>query len=332
MVARAMRDALAPDPMRPLSLGLHLFALENNDVTRATLYQRGMLVFRTLETVIDRERLDRALREYYQRFAGKSASIGDFRKICEEISGRHLGWFFDYFLNRAQIPEIQIRRTPSAAPNEVSGEIIVRNVPPEFQVRVEMRVETLSGPAEHSVATRGEVTPFTITVPQAATRLILDPDQRILRWTEAARRNRAQRLLLSQLGNLERAGQFARAAVICQQSLALDPENLAANEQQLRLELGRLRYHQGHLAAAWSEFDKVLALGSLDSLESDFNRAWSRVYRARTEKRRGRPGAAHAEARAGLAANSPALDAPVAWPQTHARETTAARELQSLAK
>jgi len=129
MVTRAMRDALGPEPLRPLELGLRLFALENWEATHATLYQRGLLVWRTLETVIDRERVDRALREYYKRYAGRAASIADFRKICEEISGRDLGWFFDYFIRGTRIPEIEIHRRPPTAPGEVAGEIILPECP-----------------------------------------------------------------------------------------------------------------------------------------------------------------------------------------------------------
>ena len=331
MVTRAMRDALAPEPLPPLSLGLRLFALEGESVTHATLYQRGMLVFRTLETVIDRERVDRVLREYYQRYAGKAASIADFRKLCEEISGRNLRWFFDYFIEGTRIPQVAIRRTRSAAPNEVSGEIILRNVPPEFNVRVEMRLETAGGPVEHSVATRGEVTPFTATAPQPVTRITLDPDQRILRWTEAAERNRRQRALLAGIGKLEQAGQFSRAAQICTQALALDPENLASNEQQIRFELGRLLYRGERFTAALPEFERVLALGSLDPMASDLQRAWSRVYRARIESRRGHAAAARAEAQAGLAIKSPAVQTRVSWPDAPARESSAAEELRALA-
>ncbi len=330
-VARAMRDALAPEPLPPLSLGLRLFALEGESVTHATLYQRGMLVFRTLETVIDRERVDRVLREYYQRYAGKAASIADFRKVCEEISGRDLRWFFDYFIEGTRIPQMVVRRTRSAVPNEISGEIILRNVPPEFNVRVEIRLETAGGPVEHSVATRGEVTPFTATTPQPVTRITLDPDQRILRWTEAAERNRRQRALLAGIGKLERAGQFSRAAQICTQALALDRENLASNEQEIRFELGRLLYRGERFTAAFPEFEKVLPLGSLDSMASDLRRAWSRVYRARIESRRGHVDAARAEAQAGLAIKSPALETRVSWPDAPARESSAAEELRALA-
>ncbi len=185
MVDKAMRDAFAPQPLRPLSRGLRLFAEEDWDVMHATLYDRGMLVWRTLETVIDRERVDRALHEYYKRYAGKAASITDFGKICEEISGRNLGWFFDYYINGTELPEIELRRLPSSVPTEIAGEIIVRNVPPEFEVRVEMRLDTARGPIFHSVATRGELTPFTVTAPNPVTRVVLDPDHRILRKTGA---------------------------------------------------------------------------------------------------------------------------------------------------
>src|SRR5437879_262334 len=323
MVTRAMRDALAPQPLPPLSLGLRLFALEGESVTHATLYQRGMLVVRMLETVIDPAHVHRVLREYYQRYAGKAASIADFRKLCEEISGRNLRWFFDYFIEGTRIPQMVIRRTRSAAPNEVSGEIILRNVPPEFNVRVEMRLETAGGPFEHSVATRGEVTPFTATAPQPVTRITLDPDQRILRWTEAAERNRRQRALLAGIGKLEQAGQFSRAAQICTQALALDPENLASNEQQIRFELGRLLYRGERFTAAFPEFERVLALGSLDPIASHLQRAWSRAFAARLESRRGHAAAARAEAQAGLAIKSPAVPTRVSWPAAPSREASA---------
>lgn len=330
MVARAMRDGLAPEPLRPLKLGLRLFGQEEWHVTHATLYERGLLVFRTLETVIGRDRLSRAIRTLYQRHRGRSASIGDFRKTCEETSGRDLGWFFDYFLDGTEIPEIELRRLPSPAPNEVMGEVLVRNVPPEFSVRVEMRAETERGSVEHSVATQGEVTPFTFTTPAPATRLTLDPDARILRWTEAARRNRNQQRPLAKIAELERSGQLEGARRAARQALALDPENLASNQQQIYFQLGRLEYRLGRSGPAWRNFERVLALGSLEPMADDFYRVWARVYRARIARRQGRLAAARDEVKAGLAMYSPALHTQIRWAETQ-RESSAAAELRALA-
>jgi hypothetical protein len=331
MVARAMRDSMVPQPPRPISRGLKMFAEESWEVTHETLYQRGLLVWRTLETVIDRERMDRALAEYYRRFSGTSASISDFRQICEGISGRNLSWFFDYFLNGTELPEIELRRLPSTAPNEMAGEIRVQNVPPDFQVRVELRIETSGAPISYSLATRGEVTPFTVTTPNPVTRVVLDPNSRILRWTEAARRNLRQRPLLLEAAEKERSGDFARAIQFARQTLAQDPENLASNEQQTRFLLGQLLDRRGQFAAAFKEFERVLYLGSLDALETDFHHAWAHIYRARILKRRGNLPAARQEARLGLERPSPALDTQVPWSDPPGRLTSAASELRALA-
>ena len=149
--------------------------------TREERIARGFMAWRTLETVIDPERVERALAEYYRRFAGKRATAEDFLKICKEISGRDLRWFLDYYINGSELPRIALRRTQGNAATEISGQIVVENAPPQYQVRVEMRLFTATGHINHSVATNGGVTPFTVTSPQPVTRIALDPDMRILR-------------------------------------------------------------------------------------------------------------------------------------------------------
>ncbi len=149
------------------------------DFEQRVLRDRGLLVWRTLETVIDRERVDRALQLYDERYSHDG--VAAFRRACEEISGRNLKWFFDYYVDGRQLPEISLRRISGTAPNEVSGEIIVKNVPAEFQVRVEMRFSTAAGLIEHSVATNGTVTPFTITTRDPVLRVAVDPEDRILK-------------------------------------------------------------------------------------------------------------------------------------------------------
>ncbi|MBI3664221.1 MAG: hypothetical protein HY234_14380 [Acidobacteria bacterium] len=330
MVQRAMRDALAPEPLRPLALGLKLFR-EPWEIAHATLYQRGLLVWRALETVIDRERVDRALREFYKRYAGKSASIADFRKICEEISGRNLGWFFEYFINGTQIPEIGLRRVPSDAPNVLLGEIVLKNVPEDFQVRVEMRVQTAKGAVEHSVATRGGVTPFSLNLPAMATQVTLDPDMRLPRWTAVARRNREQAKLLGQVSELEDGGEFSKAAEICRRAIALDPDDVAANQQQIRFVMGRMLYRAGKLAGAKREFGSALERASLEPMDTDFYCAWARVYRARIAQRLGQPAKAAGEAKAGLTSKSPAMETKIAWPEAPSRESSAREALRALA-
>jgi tetratricopeptide (TPR) repeat protein len=171
-----------------------------------------------------------------------------------------------------------------------------------------------------------------VTTKSPATGVTLDPDARILRWTEAARRNRSQRPWLARRGELERAGQLLRSRQSCQQALELDPENLAANHQQIYFELGRLSYRLGLTERAREEFRRALVLRSLAPMSTDFYHAWARVYLARLERRRGHLRASRAEAEAGLALNSPALELRVAWPEQPRRSSTALEELHALAR
>lgn len=331
MVARAMRDALAPEPLPPLGEGLRMFARYDWGVTYASLYQRGMLVWRTLEAVVGRARVDAALREYYRRFAGRAASAADFRKVCEEISGRDLGWFFDYFLSGVRIPELELRRVPAGAPGEYAGELVVAQVPAEFSVRVEMKLHTAEGVVAHSVATRGGVTPFTVNVPGIVTRVVLDPEARILRWTEAARRNRAQRALLAALADAEEAGRFAEAIEAGRRALALDPDDAARNAQLLHFQIGRIYLRRGMAGRAQEAFGRVFQTRSEEASADAFYRAWARVFRARIARGAGRAAPARTEAAEGLRLAPHALETPIRWPGT-AGEETARAALAALAR
>ncbi len=329
MIAVAMRDSLAADQLEPISLGLRLYAL-GNEITQQTLYDRGMLVWRTLETVIDRERVEKALREYLKRFNGRTATIADFQKICEEISGRDLSWFFKYYIGGTEAPEITLRRTRSFAPNEVSGEILVGGAPPGFTVRVEMRISTSAGVVSHSVATHGPSTPFTVVVTAPASRIELDPDLRILRWTEPARRNRAQRAIVSQASAAARAGEIARAEELYRKALAADPEGIAGNEQFLHFQLGQIAFRVKQFDTAFDEMSRVLETASMDTRATDAYTVWAHVYRARIAWVRGNPDAARTEARAALEQGSPALGTEMMMGDQFRGKTTAERELRLL--
>src|SRR5208282_1436767 len=184
-VAQAMRDSVAQRHTQPVS-ALFEPLVNPLDLPHFSLDQRAVLVMRTLETVIDRERVDRALAEFVPQHRTRPFALADFQRVCEKIAGRKLGWFFEYFYEGTGIPTIELRSLPSELASVAAGEIVVRGLPPEGSVRVEMAIRTAQGVIEHSVATRGEITPFSVNVPAPALGITLDPDLRIMRWTEAA--------------------------------------------------------------------------------------------------------------------------------------------------
>jgi tetratricopeptide (TPR) repeat protein len=178
------------------------------------------------------------------------------------------------------------------------------------------------------VATRGEVTPFSLNLSAPATQVTFDPDMRLLRWTEAARRHREQAKLLGQVSELEDSGEFSEAVEICRQAMARDPDDVAANQQQIRFVMGRMLYRAGKLAEARKVFGGTLERASLEPMGMDFYCAWARVYRARIAQRLRRPAEAAREAKAGLFSKSPAMEKKVAWPEEPGREVSAREALR----
>jgi hypothetical protein len=302
IIAEAMRDSVAGSPSRLLSDVVDYFPYPML-IPRKQFDQRGLLVLRTLETVIDRERVDRVLPLYLQLYGGRSssASVRDFERVCEEVAGRNLAWFFRYFFDSAGIPEFELRRLPSESPGVVAGEIVVKDFPPEGSVRVEMSVRAAQGVVEHSVATRGAVTPFTVNVPAPALDITLDPDLRILRWTEPARRSKAQSAVLHGLPDPITAKKLSAAVELYRRALAADPEDAALRAQALRERLGELEWAHDEWNAALADLEAAINGHSISPYETYLCRAKAYLYHGVVQLHERRPREAQKDARAGLA-------------------------------
>jgi len=227
--------------------------------------------------------------------------LQDFEKVCEEIAGRDLSWFFRYYVEGKGVPELELRRLPSESPGVVAGEILVRSLPPEGSVRVEMNVRTAQGNVEHSVATHGEVTPFTVNVPAPALGITFDPDLRILRWTEAARRSKAQSQILNVLPRAVTRSNLGDVIALYRRALAADPDDASLRVQALRERLGELETANKEWDAALSDLDAAINGHSISPFETYLCRAKAYLYHGVVELHERRPAEAQKDAQAGLA-------------------------------
>jgi len=308
VVATAMRDA--GTEIRLLTLadiqswwahGQNVLDGENREIEKRRARQRGFMALRTLETVIDRERVDRALPDFIRRYGKGDASLKNFQIVCEEIAGRKLDWFFRYSFREAGIPEIELRRLASETPGVAAGEIIVKGLPPEGSLRVEMTVRTAQGVVEHSVATRGEITPFTVNIPAPALGMTLDPDMRILRWTEAAAKSKAQSGILAGLPEPIQAKDLPAAIEIYRRALAADPEDASGRGQSLRERLGELEWAHDEWNAALDDLEAAINGHSISPFETYLTRGKAYLYHGLALLHERRPKEALEDARAGMA-------------------------------
>jgi tetratricopeptide (TPR) repeat protein len=305
LVTEAMRDAPQWEPDGPPWPARKGFP-DAISPELVAIRQHGLLVLRTLETVIDRERVDRVLPLLIRRSGKNPLSVALLESVSEEIAGRKLKWFFDYFVNGTEIPTIELRRLTSETTGVTAGEILVKGLPPEGSVRVEMTVRTAQGTVEHSVATHGAVTPFTVNVPAPALGITLDPDLRILRWTEAARRSKAQSEVLVALPE-PIARKNLSAVELYRRALAADPDDASLRAQALHERLGELEWAHDEWDAALADLEAAINGHSISPFETYLSRAKAYLYHGVVQLHEGRPLLAHQDARAGLALPRPVL-------------------------
>ena len=149
-----------PDPRRLLS---------------PNVYQKAAWALHMLRGEIGDGTFWRGMRMYYQRFRDRNASTADFAAVMEVVSGRRLDWFFDQWLRRPGVPELEIEWSYDAAASTVGLE--VRQLGPTIY-RLPLDVEAVlddGRTVRGRIDVEGEQTSATLPLPGRPERLRIDP-------------------------------------------------------------------------------------------------------------------------------------------------------------
>ena len=331
-VRRNYLAALTGD-LIPLAPGLRLFAWYDWPTVYRTLYERGLLVHRTLHTLLGDDAFLRLLREFYFRFRGRTASVDDFRKLAEEIHGAPLAWFFDYYLKGTELPEMNLRFEKTE--QGTTSHLRVGSVPAEFVLPVELEIRDAEprDQAGRDTAARlllGAHTGDNIfTSPETARDfdVVIDPAWKILFWREEVKRNRAIVRLLERSTAASANGRLHAAQRALQRALSDDPSDLARQQMWIYFTLGRLYFRQQRYGLTLATLSRALKLEGYDPSLTQMVHAWARVFRGYALEHTGQRRRALAEYRkARDEAESPVLESPFGLEEFD-RITTAEREI-----
>ncbi|MGB5015308.1 MAG: M1 family metallopeptidase [Pyrinomonadaceae bacterium] len=69
-----------------------------NDVTTSQIYQKGSWTLHMLRGVVGTENFWKGIKIYYHKYRDGHATVGDFRHVMEEVSGKDLSGFFEQWL------------------------------------------------------------------------------------------------------------------------------------------------------------------------------------------------------------------------------------------
>jgi len=158
----------------------------------ANNYPKGGWVLHMLRRTIGDSAFQRGIRDYYATYRDSTALSEDFREVMERASGQDLGWFFQQWLTQPGYPKLRVvvRRTGATG---ATGEAVVEieQVQPQAWgvFRIPVRVEVVNSRTGARTGVTVEMTSrtarATLTLPDGANRIEVDPHQDVLLTAEA---------------------------------------------------------------------------------------------------------------------------------------------------
>lgn len=257
---------------------------------RSVVANKGAMVFHMLRALIGDASFSALLKDYYSRFAGKSARIPEFEQMAEarvsqpapqefrglgnapseeEPEGPNLRSFFAQWLHSTGVPEFTLDYVTYRTKK---GFRIVGKVKQNldvFHMDVEMEVQTEGNPEFKKITVSGKESPFTVETfgRPKPNGIILDPHNYILKSSQRLR----VRGVIARGESLAEQGRYYDAVQQYQRALELDRANALAD-----FRMGEAFFYQRNYAAAAQSFRD--ALDGATDLNTRWTEVWAHIY------------------------------------------------------
>jgi hypothetical protein len=225
---------------------------------------KGAAVYNMLRTVIGDEKFLQLLKEFPNRFAGKSASTDDFRKTAEDVSGAGLQYFFIQWIESGGAPEFKMEYTIFRTQK---GFRIMGKVAQDldtFRMPVELKIETEGNPESQRVEVAGTSTEFVVETFGKPKHVVLDPGHKVLRYSNPVR----EAVAIRRGEQFVEISEFGEALKEYQRALEVDRNNSLAHYR-----IGEVFFLQNNYQSAANQFREVLN----GSLEPKWVEVWAHI-------------------------------------------------------
>ncbi|HMJ21477.1 MAG TPA: M1 family aminopeptidase, partial [Terriglobales bacterium] len=153
--------ALAYDTVPLSSAGkLDLFSAE----FQSLVTDKGAMILHMLRWVLGDQKYDQTMRSFAAKYAGKPASLDDFRALAEQNYGDKLTWFFSQWLDSTGAPEFQTKYTIYRLGNN-KGFRVVGQISQDldlFRMPVQLKIDTDGKTEAKRIEVVGTNSPFTV--------------------------------------------------------------------------------------------------------------------------------------------------------------------------
>jgi aminopeptidase N len=172
--------ALAYDTVPLSSAGkLDVFSPE----FQSLVTDKGAMILHMLRWVIGDQKYDQTMRTFASKYAGKSASLDDFRALAEQNYGQQLVWFFSQWLDSTGAPEFKTKYTIYRL-GSGKGFRVVGQIAQDldlFRMPVDLKIDTDGKTENKRIEVVGTNSAFNIETFGKPRRIVVDPDDRVLK-------------------------------------------------------------------------------------------------------------------------------------------------------
>jgi len=258
---------------------------------QSVVVNKGAMVFHMLRAIIGDANFSALLKEFYSRYAGKSARIQDFEQLAETRQAQpapaefklgnapaasaepaSLRPFFTQWLHSTGVPEFNLEyviyRTKKGF--RIVGK--AKQNLDVFHMDVEIEVQTEGNPEFKTITISGKESAFTVETfgRPKPNGIILDPHDYILKSSQRLR----VRGIIARGESLAGLGRYYDAVQQYQKALEQDRQNALAD-----FRMGEAFFYQRNYAASAQSFRD--ALDGATDLTTKWTEVWSHIYLGR---------------------------------------------------
>jgi tetratricopeptide (TPR) repeat protein len=258
---------------------------------QSVVVNKGAMVFHMLRAIIGDANFSALLKDFYSRYAGKSARIQDFEQLAEARQSQpapaefklgnapaasaepaSLRPFFTQWLHSTGVPEFNLEyviyRTKKGF--RIVGK--AKQNLDVFHMDVEIEVQTEGNPEFKTITISGKESPFTVETfgRPKPNGIVLDPHDYILKSSQKLR----VRGIIARGESFAGLGRYYDAVQQYQKALEQDRQNALAD-----FRMGEAFFYQRNYAAAAQSFRD--ALDGATDLTTKWTEVWSHIYLGR---------------------------------------------------
>jgi aminopeptidase N len=225
---------------------------------------KGAAVMHMLRALVGDEKFAQGLKQFMNQYAWKAASTDDFRKIFEQLEGQKLDYFFLQWIESSGAPEFKLDYTVFRTSKgfRVMGK--VAQDLDTFRMPVDMRIETEGNPEDKRVEVSGTSSEFVVETFGKPKKITLDPNNRLLRFSNPVR----VAVAIRRGEQFVEVGEFTEALKEYQKAL-----DVSRNSSLAHYRVAEVFMLQNNYQSAANEFREALN----GDLEPKWTEVWSHI-------------------------------------------------------